>query len=454
VPEDERLIIEPGVEMRFRRSEDAFRNGKLVVYGSIEALGTEGDSIIFKPEIEEELENRFRMSWDGVILSNTSEDSSIFEYCTFEDALSGVYLSGAEKSRISYCTFKGNYYGLLAEDSSRGVVSGNLFLRNSPFALRSTFSNLIITNNSVIGHGRDDPEHLGYGFLVYGNNCLVSNNKLENLRGFAIVMENTTSRVYQNIIRRCFYGFRTSNHGYPEILNNTVIESINCFYFNTMSDTIGFRISNNIIAYCDTIAIMNADRNYIGNLNHNISNNLFFENPINFVNMSDSLLGIIDIVNANGDSCDSYSNIFINPLFIDIEAGNYELTENSPCIDAGVDVDLAYVGESPDIGALEFCRMGVRSSNKQIPEQFSILSCYPNPFNSTINISYTIPHPGNLSLSLYDIQGRNISHEVLSISQAGRFSDVFDLSDYPTGVYILEMGFESVVKRQKLVLVR
>ncbi|MBT3233556.1 MAG: T9SS type A sorting domain-containing protein [Calditrichaeota bacterium] len=90
----------------------------------------------------------------------------------------------------------------------------------------------------------------------------------------------------------------------------------------------------------------------------------------------------------------------------------------------------------------------------EFPQDFKLEKTYPNPFNSSTNISYSIPHPGNLSINFYDLQGRNISQEVLSVSQAGRFSKMFDLSDFPTGVYFVEMGFESVVRRQKLVLIR
>ncbi len=56
--------------------------------------------------------------------------------------------------------------------------------------------------------------------------------------------------------------------------------------------------------------------------------------------------------NVNGDSCDAYFNIQENPLFADTAAGNYHLTEDSPCIDAGdpsspLDPD----GTIADIGA-------------------------------------------------------------------------------------------------------
>jgi parallel beta-helix repeat protein len=46
-------------------------------------------------------------------------------------------------------------------------------------------------------------------------------------------------------------------------------------------------------------------------------------------------LGALVQTNANGDSCDIYYNILMDPMFADFPGGNYYLTDSSPCIDAG-----------------------------------------------------------------------------------------------------------------------
>jgi len=65
--------------------------------------------------------------------------------------------------------------------------------------------------------------------------------------------------------------------------------------------------------------------------------------------------GVLDTTNYNGDSCDVYYNIFLEPMFVDTVNRDYHLTEGSPCIDAG-DPLFAYDpdGTITDMGAYYF----------------------------------------------------------------------------------------------------
>ncbi len=65
-------------------------------------------------------------------------------------------------------------------------------------------------------------------------------------------------------------------------------------------------------------------------------------------------------VNANGDSCDAFTNIQADPRFVDPVHGDFSLRETSPCIGAGdtesapsTDILGATRGTPPDMGAYE-----------------------------------------------------------------------------------------------------
>lgn len=75
----------------------------------------------------------------------------------------------------------------------------------------------------------------------------------------------------------------------------------------------------------------------------------------NFTGSPPTGLGIITGVNANGDSCDTFNNVFLDPLFVDPVIANYNLQLGSPCIDAGDPTSpLDPDGTIADIGAFYF----------------------------------------------------------------------------------------------------
>ena len=73
-----------------------------------------------------------------------------------------------------------------------------------------------------------------------------------------------------------------------------------------------------------------------GSPNATVSYSDFYNNSGgNFTGSVPAGLGTIVGTNANGDPCDSFYSIFLNPLFVDPINGNFNLQANSPCIDAG-----------------------------------------------------------------------------------------------------------------------
>ena len=59
----------------------------------------------------------------------------------------------------------------------------------------------------------------------------------------------------------------------------------------------------------------------------------------------------------NPPSTDKYTSencLDTNPFFNDIFSNDFSLSENSPCIDAGVDIGLPFNDNAPDMGAIEF----------------------------------------------------------------------------------------------------
>jgi hypothetical protein len=86
------------------------------------------------------------------------------------------------------------------------------------------------------------------------------------------------------------------------------------------------------------------------------------------------------------------------------------------------------------------------------PRQFELSQNYPNPYNPTTTINYSIDKPGIVKLSVYDIRGSKITTIVNENKPAGNYSVNFIASSLPSGIYFykLEAGQYSQIKKMIL----
>ena len=79
---------------------------------------------------------------------------------------------------------------------------------------------------------------------------------------------------------------------------------------------------------------------------------------------------------------------------------------------------------------------------------------YPNPFNPTTVIRYTLPHRAPVTLSVYNTLGQFVARLVNDTEEAGDHSVRFDGTSLASGVYICRMQAGSFVQSRKLILVQ
>ena len=89
-----------------------------------------------------------------------------------------------------------------------------------------------------------------------------------------------------------------------------------------------------------------------------------------------------------------------------------------------------------------------------LPETFSLDRAYPNPFNPTTTLSFAIPVDSEVSLSIYNLQGREVSTLIDGNMDAGYHSVVWNADSYSSGVYFVKMVAGEFVNTQKLMLVK
>lgn len=88
------------------------------------------------------------------------------------------------------------------------------------------------------------------------------------------------------------------------------------------------------------------------------------------------------------------------------------------------------------------------------PEFENSLSNFPNPFNPTTNIKYSIKESGQVSIKVFDLIGQQIIELVNEEKAAGNYSILFDASQLPSGVYIYTIQSGNFFSSKKLILLK
>jgi len=89
-----------------------------------------------------------------------------------------------------------------------------------------------------------------------------------------------------------------------------------------------------------------------------------------------------------------------------------------------------------------------------IPAKFRLLAPYPNPFNPSTTIEYSIDQAVRVELTVYDLLGRQVSSLVNEPQTAGEYSVKFDASGLASGVYFIRFTAGDFVESVKVVLAK
>ena len=89
-----------------------------------------------------------------------------------------------------------------------------------------------------------------------------------------------------------------------------------------------------------------------------------------------------------------------------------------------------------------------------IPVEYALHPAYPNPFNPVTTISYGLPIDSEISLTIYDVEGKKITTLTNGIQTAGDHTVEWNASSYPSGVYFVKLNADQFTQTQKLILVK
>jgi len=412
------LVIEPGTILKFKQDYE------FLVIGTLYANGTVEDSIIF---------TRFEpgITWKGIKISNSTHCSAEISYSIIEHSNNhGILLWG--KTILHNSTIRNN----ITNNNGAGIM---LFYGSYPILCY----NLKIYNNEAEKGGgiqcyyvtKDNNNYDNYVF----SNCLIYNNKSIDASGLYIgeyYPEDGVSALFTNCV------FSKNECLSPECGTITVERYGGDFTNNVIAYNIGYGIKFGTQSNEDYFAFNNTFNNTFGN----------YQTPPTHV-------GINVTVNENGDDCDAYHNIELDPLYEDAENYNFRISESSPCIDVGLN-NYVYNNfdfnnniriwngneggsDIVDMGAFEYgapIYTNIDNQQKAVKNIF----IYPNPTNGIVNIEFVNNNIQKITIS--DITGKQII-EKTTIQQ----NEMIDLSSFESGIYIISIQTDNEIFTTKIV---
>jgi hypothetical protein len=88
------------------------------------------------------------------------------------------------------------------------------------------------------------------------------------------------------------------------------------------------------------------------------------------------------------------------------------------------------------------------------PQQYILHPAYPNPFNPSTSISFSLPRAGEVELKVFDVTGRRVQTLADQRLEAGEHRMSFDGAALPSGIYFARVEAGSFSQTQKLMLVK
>lgn len=96
----------------------------------------------------------------------------------------------------------------------------------------------------------------------------------------------------------------------------------------------------------------------------------------------------------------------------------------------------------------------VENDQSVLPNEFTLLQNFPNPFNPSTMISYRLKEAGIVKLSVFNILGNEIETLVSEAKPAGNYEVTWNAADLPSGVYFYQIKAGSEVDTKKMLLLR
>jgi len=120
-----------------------------------------------------------------------------------------------------------------------------------------------------------------------------------------------------------------------------------------------------------------------------------------------------------------------------------------------IDYVLGLFNSEANFTLTEQTTTSVETTTSTLPGSFALYGNYPNPFNPSTQISFTLPSDGIASLRIFNILGQVVATLVDGYMTAGKHSLLFEPGNVlSSGVYVYELKYKDRVAVNKMILMK
>jgi hypothetical protein len=142
------------------------------------------------------------------------------------------------------------------------------------------------------------------------------------------------------------------------------------------------------------------------------------------------------------------ANVTIDVIFGAVEEGDGTVRSDLYGAYIGVDNEgNPYVRRRPEVTSIE-------TVGGELPASIALDQNYPNPFNPTTTFEYRLDATQHVTLTVFDILGREVATLVDGVQPASNYRVSFSASDLPSGTYLYQLRAGSQVITRTMTLLK
>ena len=96
----------------------------------------------------------------------------------------------------------------------------------------------------------------------------------------------------------------------------------------------------------------------------------------------------------------------------------------------------------------------LNNQEKFLPADILLHQNYPNPFNSKTRIEFELPQGGQVTVTVYDIQGRKVEELFNDVASQGRHVVHWSADNLASGIYFYRLEANNFVSTKKMLLIQ